>query len=105
MATFTAKTKDEIDPLYPVTPPTQKILEPLPKMADGTSMNHYYHRSTTDTVEDVLRPGRFDHMKDTFRSGAQKSVVHLVTCLLGEIETGLTRMDIHLWSPPGSTEI
>ena len=100
--TFSAKTKHEMDPLYPVIEPAGKIIEPLPKFSDGTACNVYYHRSTTDTVEDVLRPGWFNHMKETFRSGKQRSVLHLVSCYLGEIETGLVQIDLYLADAPSS---
>lgn len=41
-------------------------------------------------------------MKETFRSGKQKSVVHLVSCYLGEVETGLVKIDLHLVDAPSS---
>ena len=69
-------------------------------MSDNTAVNHYYHRSKTDTLEDVLRPGFFNFMKENFRSGKQKAVVHLVSCYLGEIEDGLTIIDLNLVDAP-----
>ena len=100
MATFTAKTKEELYPTYDATP--ERIIEPLPKLHDGTSVNVYFYRSKTDTPEDVLRPGFFNHMKQTFRSGRQKSVLHLVSCFLGEVETGLVQIDLHVVDAPSS---
>ena len=54
MPTFVAK---ETSPPARVRPE-----EPLPHIADGTAINIYYHRSKTDTVREVCRPGRFNFM-------------------------------------------
>ena len=61
------------------------IREPLSKVSDGTALNHYYHRSKTDSLEDVTAPGYFNWMRDTFRSGFKKGVIHYVSVHLGEI--------------------
>jgi hypothetical protein len=100
MATFTAREKQPLYPVEDLTP--EKITEPLCKFSDGTSINHFYHRSKTDTVEMVTAPGFFNFMRDSFRSGRQKSVVHLVSCFLGEVEEGLTQIDLCLVDAPSS---
>ena len=82
------------------TPAKPAPQEPLPHISDGTSINQYYHRSRTDTVRDVCRPGHFDFMRDTFRSGAKMGVVHMVKCMLGEVVDGLTEVDLHLVEAP-----
>ena len=67
MANFVVEEKDRPAPARPE--------EPLPHLSDGTACNSYYFRSKTNTVRDVCRPGRFDFMRDSFRSGAHKGVV------------------------------
>jgi hypothetical protein len=95
---FVAKEKGE---LYPVQPPkTSPIREPLPKVADGTAVNHYYFRDKAATVAEVSAPGFFDFMRDTFRSGGQKGVVHMITAHLGEVAEGLTEVTLHLVDAP-----
>ena len=68
MPTFVAK---ETSPPARVRPE-----EPLPHIADGTAINIYYHRSKTDSVRDVCRPGRFNFMRDTFPGGAHPIPPH-----------------------------
>ena len=85
-------------PKYDATPEQHR--EPLDKFSDGTALNHFYFRSKTDTVAEVSAPGFFDFMRDTFRSGRQQSVVHFITCLLGEIADGLTQVELHLVDAP-----
>ncbi len=101
MPNFEAKEKAEFQKLYPeynAAPQVER--EPLSKMADGTACNHYYMHSKLDTVEMVSMPGYFDFMRDTFRSGKQKGVVHLVSCYLGEIGDGLTQVELQLLDAP-----
>ena len=93
MPDFVATERDNAPP-----PPPR---EPLDKWSDGTAVNHYYMRSKTDDVIDVCKPGYFNFMKETFRSGGHKGVVHYVTCLLGQIEDGLTEVRLHLIDAPG----
>ena len=78
------------------------IREPLSKVSDGTALNHYYHRSKTDSVEDVTAPGYFNWMRDTFRSGFKKGVIHYVSVHLGEIADGLTQVDLHVVDVPAT---
>ena len=94
MPNFAVKEKD--------SPTPTRLEEPLPHLSDGTAVNCYYHRSKTDTVRDVCRPGRFDFMRESFRSGAHKGVIHMVKCMLGNAEDGLTEIDLHLVEAPGS---
>ena len=75
MPTFVVEEKDR--------PAPARLEEPLPHLSDGTAVNQYYFRSKTDTVRDVCKPGRFNFMRDSFRSGAHKGVVHLVKAMLG----------------------
>ena len=96
MPNFQAKTKE--DP-YPPKPER----EPLPHVSDGTAFNHYYYRDKAHTVDDVSAPGFFNFMRDTFRSGAQKSVVHMVTCQLGEVAEGLIEVDLHVVDAPSAS--
>ena len=96
MPQFEAKTKE--DP-YPPKPER----EPLSHVADGTAFNHYYYRDKAYTVDDVSAPGFFNFMRDTFRSGAQKSVVHMVTCQLGEVAEGLIEVDLHVVDAPSAS--
>lgn len=96
MPNFQAKTKEDL----PAPPAPER--EPLCKMADGTVVNHYYFRDKTLTVDDVSAPGFFNFMRDCFRSGGGKGVVHMVTCHLGEVTEGLTEVDLHLVAAPGS---
>jgi len=100
MPTFVAKTKKELYPEYDATPQPER--EPLPHVADGTAVNHYYYRGKVDTVDDVSAPGFFNFMRDTFRSGRQKAVVHWVTCDLGDVTEGLIRIDLHLVDAPSA---
>lgn len=100
MPNFQAKSKKELYPEYDETPPPPP--EPLCKMADGTAVNHYYFRDKTLTVDDVSAPGFFNFMRETFRSGGGKGVIHMVTCQLGEVAEGLTEVDLHVVSAPGS---
>ena len=104
MPNFEAKDKQEFQKLYPeydAGPAPDR--EPLCKMADGTACNHYYMHSKFDTVEMVSMPGYFDFMRDTFRSGKQKGVVHLVSCFLGVIEEGLTQVELQLLDAPSAS--
>jgi hypothetical protein len=39
-------------------------------------------------------------MRDTFRSGGQKGVVHMITAHLGEVAEGLTELTLHLVDAP-----
>jgi hypothetical protein len=78
----------------------QPMREPLCQMHDGTSVNVYYLRSKTDTVEDVSSPGFFDFMRDNFRSGDWRGVIHMVRCHLGEVKDGLTEVDLHVVDAP-----
>lgn len=94
--TFTAKTKEDL----PDTPPPER--EPLPHISDGTAVNHYYFRDKTLTVDDVSAPGFFNFMRDCFRSGAAKSVVHKITCDLGEVAEGLTEVGLHVVVAPSA---
>lgn len=100
MTSFTAKTKEELYPEYDATPQPER--EPLCKMADGTAVNHYYFRDRAASVNDVSAPGFFNFMRDCFRSGGGKGVVHMVTCQLGEVAEGLTEVDLHLVVAPGN---
>lgn len=94
MPDFQAKEKD--DQHYPPQPER----EPLDKVSDGTAVNHYYLRDRLATVEDVSAPGFFDFMRDTFRSGSSKGVIHMVTAHLGEVADGLIEVDLHCVEAP-----
>ena len=98
LANFQAKEKQDLYPGYNATP--EKIREPLSKFGDNTSVNHYFFQSATASVEDVCSPGYFDWMRDSFRSGRSKSVIHLVSCYLGTISEGLTVVDLSLIDAP-----
>ena len=101
MPNFEAKEKQEFQKLYPeYNAGPEPDREPLCKMADGTACNHYYMHSKFDTVEMVTAPGYFNFMRDTFRSGRQKGVVHLVSCYLGKIEDGLKEVQLQLLDAP-----
>ena len=107
MPNFEAKTKPEMaakherEPLYPTYDATpEKIREPLSKFGDNTAVNHYFYQSATASVEDVCSPGYFDWMRDSFRSGRSKSVIHLVSCYLGTISEGLVVVDLSLIDAP-----
>ena len=95
MPNFQAKTKESHH--------QQPEREPLPHVSDGTALNHYYYRDKAYTVDDVSAPGFFNFMRDTFRSGAQKSVVHMVTCQLGEVAEGLIEVDLHVVDAPSAS--
>ena len=101
MRNFQAKTKEELHDNQPPNLP-QPECEPLCKMADGTDMNHYYFRGKAVTVDEVSAPGFFNFMRENFRSGRQKSVVHMVTCQLGEVTEGLIEVDLHLVDAPSA---
>ncbi len=110
MATFTAKTKPEMaakherEPLYPTYDATpEKIREPLSKFGDNTAVNHYFFQSATASVEDVCSPGSFNWMRDSFRRGRSKNVIHLVSCYLGNIPEGLTQVDLSLVDAPSAS--
>jgi hypothetical protein len=76
--------------------------EPLCKVSDGTSANHYYFRDKFASVADVSAPGYFDFMRDSFTSGSNKGVIHMILCHLGEIADGLTAVDLHVVDAPRS---
>ena len=82
MTQFEAKTAAELRG-EPAEAPKQPQLDPLCKWADGTAVNVFYHRDPRATVQNVLKPGYFDFMRDTFISGRDKSVIHYVICVLG----------------------
>ena len=75
-------------------------LEPLCKWADGTAVNVYYHRDKVATVLDVCKPGFFNFMRDTFRSGAGQGVVHYVICVLGDAAAGFKEVRLILDKAP-----
>ena len=100
MPTFTSRTKSQMQNYDEPAP--APVREPLCKVSDGTAVNNFYMKSKTDTVEDVIGPGYFNFMRDTFLSGASRSVVHFVTCHLGDVAEGLTAIDLHLVNAPRS---
>jgi len=100
--TTIAKTKKELYTEYDETPPPPPEREPLPKVSDGTAVNCYYYRDRAASVDDVSAPGYFNFMRDCFRSGANKGVVHKVTCDLGEITEGLITVDLHVVAAPSA---
>lgn len=102
MTTFQTKVRDRDDNIVTVQPER----EPLCKVSDNTDCNHYYYRDEFATVEDVSKPGFFNFMRDTFRSGAKRRntprVVHMIMCDLGEVTEGLTRIDLHVVEAPSA---
>ena len=102
MSNFQAKEAREFKnlygPEYNAGPPPER--EPLGKVSDGTCCNIYFLHDKFATVEMITAPGFFDFMRDTFRSGKKKGVVHLVTAYLGLIEDGLTQVDLQLLDAP-----